>query len=50
MPKNTPSQILRNVLYKIYEGLSLEYREKIEFQEFYESEMWKIISNLKEKI
>ena len=50
MTRISQSQILRNVLYKIYEGLSLEYRKKIDFQEFYESEMWKIISNLKEKI
>ena len=50
MSQKSQSQILRNVLYKIYEWFTIEYRNKVSFQEFYESEMWKIISNLKEKI
>lgn len=50
MSKKSQSQILRWVLYRIWEGLSWEYREKVNFDSFYESEIWKIISNLKKDI
>lgn len=48
--KTSQSQILRNVLYKIYEWLSSQYREENSFDEFYESEMGKIINDFKTKI
>ena len=48
--KESQSKILRNTLYKVYEWLSLEYRERVKFQEFYESEMTKTINNYKNNI
>lgn len=50
MWKKSQSQILRNVLFKIYEWLNWDYRKKIEFDFFYEEQMTKIINNLKDKI
>lgn len=48
--KESQSKILRNVLFKIYEWLSLDFREKTSFQTFYENEMTKIINDFKTKI
>lgn len=50
MTKISQSKLLRNVLYKVYEGLNSEYRENVDFDTFYEVEMTKIINNFKNKI
>jgi len=48
MPKKqSKSKVLRNVLFKTYEWLSTDYRNKIEFDDFYEDELTKIINKLK---
>lgn len=44
------SQILRNVLYKVYEWLNKTYRSNIDFDRFYQLEMERIINNYKNKI
>lgn len=50
MTKISQSKLLRNVLFKVYEGLSAEYRENVDFDTFYEVEMTTIINNFKSKI
>lgn len=44
------SQILRNVIYKIYEWLSSEYKKNKTFDSFYQMKMTQIINYLKNKI
>ena len=48
--RESQSKILRNVFFKIYEWLSLEYRKEISFDLFYETEMKKIINEKKDLI
>lgn len=46
----SPSQRLRNVIFKMYETLSAEYRKKYTFDELYESEIEKVINEYKNNI
>lgn len=48
--RTSQSKILRDVLFLVYEWLSLNYRKEISFDLFYETEMKKIISEKKDLI
>ena len=50
MTRVSQSKILRNVLFRVYEGLSSDYRDNVDFETFYEVEMTKIIDNCKTQI
>lgn len=50
MTRISQSKILRNTLFKVWEGLTKEYREKVPFEEFYKLEMEGIINDVKKTI
>lgn len=47
LKKKSPTQRLRNVIYKVWET---EAQDKMEFDDYYEMKMEQIINHLKEKI
>lgn len=44
------AQLLRNTLFRYYETLSSEYREKNDFDSFYKKKMNQFIDHVKSKI
>ena len=50
MTRVSQSQLLRNVLFRVYEGLNSDYRINVDFNTFYEVEMTKIINSYKQQI
>ena len=50
MARVSQSKLLRDVIFLIYDGLSTEYKENVEFNTFYEVEMTNLINEYKQKI